>query len=396
MQGTYRKTETEMSVRPATNEMDAGAINRAFTDTDLDNKPQQARNRKGAPLASCNPQLYSKQERGTNQKMAVSTASVLQDILSKTDIRPPMERSWETALPETDDTGYCSSSQSSGHRKRSFSFGDRPQKRNERSNRRHEDGGTPFQSLVQFGRAYSSESSDTENDLWRLPLEHFTSKRSGSDLKNAKMSRKMRKYYKVQNGVIDDYEDLRRKSFYKSQDHLINQFEEIRLELDDAMENSEMINQLRKRASTYAKITFFVNLMLLVIKVVAVVMSGSISLISSLVDSTVDLMSGIVIWITTRAVKNTDRYVYPQGRSRLEPIVDCDPVGDHVGGVPSDHQGVVHQDHRPVRRLQRPASHELRHHRYRLHHCRGEADPVPVVSPRAPPHSTGPGARPPE
>jgi len=53
--------------------------------------------------------------------------------------------------------------------------------------------------------------------------------------------------------------------------------------------------------------------MLLGIKVVAVVLSGSISLISSLVDSAVDLLSGAVIWVTTRAVKNTDRYVYPQG-----------------------------------------------------------------------------------
>jgi hypothetical protein len=52
---------------------------------------------------------------------------------------------------------------------------------------------------------------------------------------------------------------------------------------------------------------------LLIIKVVAVVLSGSISLISSLVDSSVDLLSGVVIWVTTRAVKKTDRYSYPQG-----------------------------------------------------------------------------------
>ena len=56
---------------------------------------------------------------------------------------------------------------------------------------------------------------------------------------------------------------------------------------------------------------------LLGIKIVAVVMSGSISLISSLVDSAVDLVSGIVIYVTTRAVKKTDRYVYPQGIQHL-------------------------------------------------------------------------------
>ncbi|WAR15332.1 MTP5-like protein [Mya arenaria] len=134
-----------------------------------------------------------------------------------------------------------------------------------------------------------------------MSLEQFTSKRCGSKRKSNKMSKGMR-------------------SFYKSQDDLINEFEEIRLDVDDAMENAETIKKLRKKASIYAKSTFFVNLVLLAIKVVAVVLSGSISLISSLVDSAVDLISGVVIWVTTRAVKNTDRYVYPQGRTKLEPM----------------------------------------------------------------------------
>ena len=42
-------------------------------------------------------------------------------------------------------------------------------------------------------------------------------------------------------------------------------------------------------------------------------MSGSVSLISSLVDSSVDLISGVVIWVTNRLVKKTDPYLYPQG-----------------------------------------------------------------------------------
>lgn len=63
---------------------------------------------------------------------------------------------------------------------------------------------------------------------------------------------------------------------------------------------------------------------LLAIKIAAVAMSGSISLISSLVDSAVDLVSGIVIWITTRAVKRTDRYVYPQGKLHFTKLVCID------------------------------------------------------------------------
>ncbi|KAL4221373.1 hypothetical protein ACF0H5_019631 [Mactra antiquata] len=169
----------------------------------------------------------------------------------------------------------------------------------------------------------NSTSAETEfsDDAWRLSIEDFTSKRQGSKRKNRKLSKEMRSYYKKQDENIDVYAEIRGKtSFYKSQDTLIDQYEEVRMEIDDAMENAEYQKQLRKKASLYAKITFLTNLILLGIKVVAVVLSGSISLISSLVDSSVDLLSGLVIWVTSRAVKKTDRYVYPQGRTKLEPM----------------------------------------------------------------------------
>jgi len=52
---------------------------------------------------------------------------------------------------------------------------------------------------------------------------------------------------------------------------------------------------------------------LLAAKMVAAIMSGSISIISSLVDSIVDLASGVIIWATGRAVQKRNPYVYPQG-----------------------------------------------------------------------------------
>ena len=57
--------------------------------------------------------------------------------------------------------------------------------------------------------------------------------------------------------------------------------------------------------------------LLLVAKAVAVALSGSISIISSLVDSAVDLLSGVVVWFTSRAVKNSNPYIYPSGLSIL-------------------------------------------------------------------------------
>lgn len=138
----------------------------------------------------------------------------------------------------------------------------------------------------------------TSLDGWRLSLDHFTPKRQGSKRKAKHVSKRAR-------------------SFYKCQDELIKSFETIRYEME---EDKTDMKVLRKKVSSYAKLTFFANLVLLVIKIIAVVMSGSVSLISSLVDSSVDLISGIVIWVMARLVKKTDPYLYPQGRTKLEPI----------------------------------------------------------------------------
>lgn len=52
---------------------------------------------------------------------------------------------------------------------------------------------------------------------------------------------------------------------------------------------------------------------LLIAKAVAVALSNSTAIISSLVDSAVDLLSGIIIWWTSKAMKNRNIYQYPGG-----------------------------------------------------------------------------------
>lgn len=73
-------------------------------------------------------------------------------------------------------------------------------------------------------------------------------------------------------------------------------------------------------ARRIAFVTLIVNVSLLVIKTYAAYASGSLSIISSLVDSAVDITSGLVIWLTARAIKKRDPYLYPRGRTRLEPL----------------------------------------------------------------------------
>ncbi|XP_046579606.1 metal tolerance protein 9-like isoform X2 [Haliotis rubra] len=144
----------------------------------------------------------------------------------------------------------------------------------------------------------NSSIYDDDEGRWKLPLSHFTSKKQGGENKHHNKSL---------------------RSYYKAQDRLIESFEELQLEIDDAMLESD-IKLLQKKALFYARLTFVVNCLLLIAKAVASTLSGSIAIISSLVDSIVDLASGIILWWATKAVKKRDPYIYPQGRTKLEPV----------------------------------------------------------------------------
>lgn len=72
--------------------------------------------------------------------------------------------------------------------------------------------------------------------------------------------------------------------------------------------------------SVAIRLSLLCNIGLLVSKAVAAHLSGSMSIISSLVDSAVDLMSGLVVCYTSHAIKCSNYYEYPEGKTRLEPI----------------------------------------------------------------------------
>ena len=55
-------------------------------------------------------------------------------------------------------------------------------------------------------------------------------------------------------------------------------------------------------------------------KIIASILSNSLSIISSVVDSAVDLVSSLILFWTARAIRNRNQYRYPAGRTRLEPV----------------------------------------------------------------------------
>lgn len=70
----------------------------------------------------------------------------------------------------------------------------------------------------------------------------------------------------------------------------------------------------------YININFAVNVLLLGAKIAVVIISSSLSLLASAVDSFMDFLSTLIIFFTARASGQSDPYKYPLGKSRMEPI----------------------------------------------------------------------------
>jgi len=69
-----------------------------------------------------------------------------------------------------------------------------------------------------------------------------------------------------------------------------------------------------------AKITLFVNIAMIGAKMVAAVLSHSLSVVSSVVDSAMDITAGTLIWGACHMRQKNDREKYPIGLNRLEPL----------------------------------------------------------------------------
>ncbi|MCO5609237.1 hypothetical protein L7F22_063461 [Adiantum nelumboides] len=98
-----------------------------------------------------------------------------------------------------------------------------------------------------------------------------------------------------------------------------------------------------KGASFAININLAVNVLLLAGKVVAVFSSNSVSLIASLVDSALDLLSTVIIFGTTKAVNYRSwatYFKYPVGKKRFEPSVWSSSVSSWSHPFVSESSGV--------------------------------------------------------
>jgi cation diffusion facilitator family transporter len=83
---------------------------------------------------------------------------------------------------------------------------------------------------------------------------------------------------------------------------------------DDSVESGDRIVQVAIYVNLAA------NVILLAGKIAVTIMTSSLSVLASLVDAALDLLSTAIVWTTTRMIATQDQYQYPIGRRRLEPI----------------------------------------------------------------------------
>ncbi|KAI9044145.1 cation diffusion facilitator family transporter [Aspergillus affinis] len=110
-------------------------------------------------------------------------------------------------------------------------------------------------------------------------------------------------------------DDNEKNDFYRQQNEMIDGFlgsaDEERLKAEDTAENGGKV-KLAVRAS------FVVNFCLFVIQLYAAISTGSLSLFATAADAFMDLVSSIVMLITSRMSSRPKPYKYPVGRRRIE------------------------------------------------------------------------------
>jgi cation diffusion facilitator family transporter len=97
---------------------------------------------------------------------------------------------------------------------------------------------------------------------------------------------------------------------------------------DEGSSNSKLMEWVPEEDedtdSPIVKLALYVNLAantaLLILKIIVAVMTSSLSVVASLVDAALDFLSTAIVWFTSWMIARQDRYAYPVGRRRLEPI----------------------------------------------------------------------------
>ncbi|CAK7326054.1 unnamed protein product [Dovyalis caffra] len=143
-------------------------------------------------------------------------------------------------------------------------------------------------------------------DKFQLPERRMDSQFGfGYFLKTLRRQKKISQYYRRQEKLIEGFNE-------------VDSFIELGI-LPGSLTEDEMKQLARnERVAIYA--SNVANLVLFLAKVYASIESRSLAVIASTLDSLLDLLSGFILWFTANAMRKPNRYRYPIGKQRMQPV----------------------------------------------------------------------------
>jgi len=114
---------------------------------------------------------------------------------------------------------------------------------------------------------------------------------------------------------IKGMRNRKQQQFYERQNSLIDQFV-----TPFAKFSEEDANASDVRVKIAINASLAVNILLFCMQIVAAILSNSLALIATSVDSFMDLLSGFILFMTDRARHRPDPWKYPTGKSRFEAV----------------------------------------------------------------------------
>ncbi|KAA8523407.1 hypothetical protein F0562_009830 [Nyssa sinensis] len=112
--------------------------------------------------------------------------------------------------------------------------------------------------------------------------------------------------------------------YYKKQENLLKGFNEMDAFIELGSFPGSLTEDQRKELARSERMAIhasnIANLVLFVAKVYASIVSRSLAVIASTLDSLLDLLSGFILWFTAYAMKKPNKYRYPIGKRRMQPV----------------------------------------------------------------------------
>jgi cation diffusion facilitator family transporter len=181
------------------------------------------------------------------------------------------------------------------------------------------------------------EEKDNVRNVWQVPVHQFPV----IDVPK-EASKSVRKFYQAQNETVEELKTIkdkiqqlrekrrRRESVHLQPEGVDAQAEEgVQGEAEDTALRLTFEKEERLTAEQAAyeqfciQASFWINVLLAMVKLGSSIVSLSLSVITSTFDSFLDLLVGAIIWFANRLRNKTTastRMRYPVGRARLEPL----------------------------------------------------------------------------